>query len=130
MAITATIAVDNATKVVNQNIAVALTVSNSGGANVNVLSVVPNAITTGQAASIPPSDAVGQPSIIVGSSSHVVPAGGSLQINWGAVFFAPSTGYAGTGSGTYSLGAIVYSDDGSVVSPTPVVVTVNPIVLG
>lgn len=132
MAITATIAVNPSTAYINQNIGVTLTISNSGGSNVNVLGVSPLAYFTGTTAADKNAAgvALGMPQIGQYGANVVVPASGSLVLNWNVVFFAPSTRpvYSG-GGGTYDVGAIVYTSDGSVTSPTAATVTVNPLPL-
>lgn len=132
MAMTATIAVNPSTVNINQNVAVALTVSNSGGSPVNMTGIVPTAFFTGAPAidKAAGGAALGQPQLGQSGANVTVPAGGSLVFNWNVVFFAPSTRpvYSGSG-GTYDVGAICYSNDGSVFSPTAATVTVNPLPL-
>lgn len=46
------------------------------------------------------------------------------------IFFSPSTGVTGAGTGTYSIGATLYTSDGAVTtSATAGTVTVNPVPL-
>lgn len=54
----------------------------------------------------------------------------TTNIGANLVFFAPSTGVTGTGSGKYYIGATVYGDDGSVTTVTTAArATVDPIAL-
>lgn len=127
MAMTASLAISPSTVIINQPIACSLTISNSGGSAVNVLSVVPTAIVHGSS----PPDAVESCALGVvnlGPGQVVaVPASGSLTFGFGVVFFGPSTGPIGAGSGTFDIGANVSSSDGSNFAASGVQVTVNPI---
>lgn len=129
MAMTATLVVSPATVIINQAISCSLTVSNSGGAAVNVLSVQPNAIVHGSS----PVDYVEASALGVvnlGPGAVVtVPASGSVVYGFSVVFFAPSTGPIGAGTGTFDIGALVSTSDGSNFTPTAQSVTVNPIAL-
>lgn len=129
MAMTASLTVSPSTVIINQPIACSLTVSNSGGSAVNVLSIQPNAIVH---ASSPPnaveSAALGVVNLGPGAVVSV-PASGSVTYGFSVIFFAPSTGPIGAGSGTFDIGALVSASDGSNFTPTAQSVTVNPIAL-
>lgn len=62
--------------------------------------------------------------LTVGANATTTISGGQV------IFFSPSTGITGSGSGTYSIGGLVYTSDGSI---TPIsaagVSTINPIPL-
>lgn len=129
MAITAAITLSSATCVAEQSVAVTCTVSNSGGASVNVLNIVPTAPvngTTPETTSI----AKGYPPLGPGMTVSVA-ASGSTGFTFPVVPHAP------TGDGTstpaepasivYSIGATVYTSDGAVTVATPATLTVtNP----
>lgn len=123
MAMTASIAVNNNSVVINYPVQVTLTVSNSGGAAVNVTGIEPMAYITGASAVDKSAGAVALGLPIGTGTNLVVPAAGSTVFTWGANFFAPS------GSTTYDVLAIVYSNDGSVFSPAAATVTVAPLPL-
>lgn len=125
MAMTATISALPTTVLINQPSNMTLTISNSGGAAVTVVGIQPTAIPTGATNA---SCGIGVPAISSGFNVSV-PASGSLVFPFSVVFFAPSTGPIGAGSGTYSVGAVCETSDGSVFSPTAATVTVNPIAL-
>lgn len=125
MAMTATISALPTTVLINQPSNMTLTISNSGGAAVNVTGIQPTVIPTGATFA---AAGVGVPAISVGVPVSV-PASGSLVFPFSVVFFAPSTGPIGAGNGTYSVGAVCETSDGSVFSPTAATVTVNPIAL-
>jgi hypothetical protein len=129
MAMTATLAISPSTVIINQPVACSLTVSNSGGSAVNVLSAQGNVIVHGSS----PPDAVESCAIGVinlGPGAVVtVPASGSVTYGFSVVFFSPSTGPIGAGSGTFDIGALISASDGSNFVPTAQQVTVNPIAL-
>lgn len=128
MAMTATISLSPTTVLINQPTNLVLTISNSSGGAVNVTSIHPYAYYTGSSAPYDPTVNIGV--FNIGQGANItVPASGSLSFAAPAVFFAPSTGQYGAGSGTYSVTAICQSSDGSVFSPTAATVTVNPIAL-
>lgn len=129
MAITATIALSSATCKAEQSVAVTCTVSNSGAAAVNVLSIAPTAPlngTTSETTSI----AKGAPPLGPGMTVSVA-ASGSTAFTWPVVPHAPT----GTGSSTpaepssivYSIGATIRTSDGAITVATPATLTVtNP----
>lgn len=120
MAMTATIAsVPASASKIGQEVNYALTVSNSGGAIVNVNYVDPLVyITSAPAASIACASYAVQ--AVSGNSGPktvtAVAAGGSTVINFTVKFFV---------AGSFSVGAVCYSDDGSVFSPTAATMTVT-----
>lgn len=129
MAMTATISMSPSSGYINQKMNGSLTISNSGGSSVLVTSIQPQTkltgspsidINTGVAVSLPP---LGQ------GQNITVPASGSLVFPISFVFFGPSTGPIGAGSGTFDCGAVCQSSDGSIFSPTPATVTINPLPL-
>lgn len=58
-------------------------------------------------------------------------AGATTTANVGnIIFFSPSTGITGSGTGTYSVGATIYTSDGAITAAaTSGVATINPIPL-
>lgn len=113
---TATIALSSATCKINQQVMATLTISNSGGSAVSVTGIQPNVLFTGALSSDPAACALGAPAFSPGFSVSV-PASGSLKFTFGVVPFIS------TGSGTFSIGAICNSSDGSVFSPTATTLT-------
>lgn len=129
MALSATIAVSPSTVLINQNSVATLTISNSGGANVNVTGVSPQVVFTG-APNYEINGGVAVSNVPLSAGTNVVvPAGGSLILPFNVVCFSPSTGPIGAGSGTYNVGAVCQTSDGSVFSPTAATLTVNPLPL-
>lgn len=127
MAITATITAGPTPALINQKINCVVNVANSGGSAVTILAVQPLLKATGSAN--PPGAACAAGDVDLNSPNNIVPAGGSVNVPFGAVFFAPSTGPIGAGSGTYDISCMVQTSDGSNTSPTAAVVTVNPLPL-
>lgn len=127
MAVTASIAVSDATLTAGQKTTVTLTVSNSGGAAVLVTGIQPTVTPNGlssQAVAV----AIGQP-MWGAAFSQSVAASGSTTFSWEIVPNAPTTSYglAMPASYVYSIGATVYTNDGSITVATPTTVTVtNP----
>lgn len=118
MAMSATIALSSATAKINQVITATLTISNSGGSPVNVTSIQPVLKLTGAPSNDFPAANAGVASLGPGENV-TVPAGGTLVMPFGAVFFASS------GSTTYDVGAVCQSNDGSIFSPTAATVTIS-----
>lgn len=124
MAITASIVMSPATLAFNQNGTLQLTVSNSGGASVNVTGVVPTAVTTGGTQQQTTGVNFGSPPTGTGLNV-VVPAGGTLVMSIGLTAFVGTTGPIGGGAGTLTIGALVYTSDGSVTTASTATLTVN-----
>lgn len=130
MAITAVIALSSATALAEQAVAVTCTVTNSGAGSVNVLSIIPTAPINGLT---PATTAVSQgaPPLGPGMTTAVAGSNGTLALTWQAVAHAPTTNtnqsIAEPTSLVYSMGATVYTSDGSVTVATPATLTVtNP----
>ncbi len=127
MAITATIALSSSTIKSAQKTTATLTVSNSGGADVLVTGIQTLCMPSGQtvqsvaaSSGVPPWG---------GGFPQTVAASGSTNFSWDVVPHAPTTsaGLAQGASYAYDIGAVVYTNDGSVTSPTVATVTVtNP----
>lgn len=130
MAMTATISTNpSSTAVTEQTVTAILVISNSGTVPVTVTSVQPTVqLTSSSAPTINSGVSIGV--INTGPNSNLtVPASGSLTITWPLSIHGPSTTYATqSGSNTYSIGATVYSNDGSVFAPTASTLTVNYVV--
>lgn len=126
MAITASIAVSNASPVSMQKIAATCTVSNSGGADVLVTGCQPLYYGNGSQ-STGPSGAIGVPPLGPGMNL-TVPAGGTLKLTWDLVAFKPQGGYVGNPAEfgqaeLYLAGATIYTNDGSVTTASTATVT-------
>lgn len=100
MAITASMTRSPTTAKVNQKVAITLTVSNSGAADVEITDISCQSTAA---------DAAVRGLPLGGNDEKTVPAGGSLVITFEAVFFAP---------GTFSNTIVVFTDDGSVTAAT------------
>lgn len=131
-ALSATASVSPSTSTVNLPVAVSLAISNTGSSQLTVTNIQLTASATGASpgtSRIPAAFTVfntgpNNVAITVGpNATTTIPAGM-------VVFFSPSTGITGSGSGTYSVGGTFYTSDGST---TPVgiagIATVNPIPL-
>lgn len=127
MAITATTALSSATAKSGQVVTATVTVTNSGGAAVSVLGMQPTAPINGATAGST-SIALGVPPLGPGMTTSVA-ASGTLALSFGVVAHEPTTseGLAETASVVYSIGATIYTSDGSVTAATPTTLTVtNP----
>lgn len=129
MAITAAITLSSATAKAEQAVAATCTVTNSGGAAVNVLNIVPKAPingTTQQATSV----ALGLPPLGPGVTTSVAGSSGTLAVTFPVMGHAPTTNNtnpATPASLVYSIGATVYTSDGAITDATPATLTVtNP----
>lgn len=120
MAMTCTISLGAATLIASQSTQATLTVSNSGASAVNVLQVSPTANATGALTNDTPPVALGLPFVGPGAVV-IVPPSGSIAFSFGV------TPLASSGSGTYSIGAVVNCSDGSVISPTAATLTATSI---
>lgn len=118
MAMTASIVIGPASAYINQPVGCALTISNSGSSTVTMNSVQPLVYLTGTTPPYRPACAVSEVLFSPGFPSTVAPSG-SLVVNFNVVFFSGSQGLINAGSGTYSIGAICQSNDGSSFAPTP-----------
>lgn len=115
------------TTTINHPVSVNLAINNTGSQL--VLNNVKLTATSTQAPSssrLPVAISVFNP-----NSNLTIAANSTTTITAGQViFFSPSTGITGSGSGTYSVGGTIYTSDGSI---TPVsaagVATINPIPL-
>jgi len=123
MSMSATIALSSTKVAVNQKLTATLTISNSGATNVSVTSVQPITNYTGGPQE-PVGCALGDVPTGPGYPQIVV-ASGTLAVPFDVVFFYQSTGVAGGGSGTYDIGALIQTSDGSVFKPTAATATVT-----
>lgn len=120
-----TITLDRSVTQRNQKVRALLTVSNSGGNPVTVLSVVPF-VQNSAFPNLPnyQTNAVGQ---VV--ANVIIPAGGSNTLVWDTMLETanPTTNYDSPPSqNAYNIGCLIYGDDGSVTSPTVQTVTIRP----
>lgn len=101
---------------------VACTVTNTNSSDVTVLGVHPFVDRTAPVA-------LGKPPIMPGQYVTVPASGGTLVLHWGAEFFSPTWASAGFpqdfASSAYTLGAIVYTSDGSVTTASTASFTVT-----
>lgn len=105
-----------------------IVVSNSSAAPVNVTQVLPYVQSTGGSVTTTNSG-VSIGVVNMGPNTNMtVPASGSLNLTVPITFHAPTTGYLSNGTNTYSVGATIYSNDGSVFIPTATTFTVNYVV--
>lgn len=126
MSLSATLSLSASTLIINQPVTAFVTVSNSGGSVVNINSFTPLVTVTSGAIGTIAACATGVVDLGPGATIGV-PASGSLSFMFNVVFFAPSTGPIGAGTGTYSISANIVGSDGEVVQPTAATITINPI---
>ncbi len=130
-AISASVSLSPSTTTINHPVSVSLAISNTGSSQLTVTNIKITATSTSNPSSsrLPMALSVfnGGPNaaaITVGPNATTTIPGGQ------AVFFSPSTGVTGSGSGTYSVGATVYTSDGSVTAASVSgVATINPVPL-
>lgn len=130
-ALTAQVTSSPAIGVINQKIALNITVTNSTGSSALTLSNVQiTASYNGNPLSrVPMALGVYRPSSVA-IAAALTNAAVSTTFPMDVVFFAPSTGITGSGTGKYYVGALLYTSDGSVTSAgTSAPVTINPIPL-
>lgn len=128
MAMTATIALRYASQQINQPNKASLTISNSGSADVNVLSITPLTRMTGSSDPTTYNSAVGLGAPDLGPGINItVPAGGSLVFAFGVTGFAPTTNRVDTGTDTYDVLAEVRTSDGATFRPSAATLTVHPL---
>lgn len=116
------------TAIINQPMHLYLNISNTGASAVNVTAFVPTATSTGAVGSkIPAAFSI----LNLGPNAVVsAPAGTTTSVPFDVVFFAPSTGITGSGSGSFTVGGVLYTSDGSVTAAASgAVATVNPVPL-
>ncbi len=125
MAITASVALSSATSKPGQRVAVALTVSNSGGSAVSVTSIQPMmspASSTKETTSV----AQGMPPLGPGMTVSVA-ASGSTVFAYDILAHTPTSGYglAMPAEQVYDVGATIYTSDGSITDATSTTLTVT-----
>lgn len=127
MAMSATISVNPSTVVTGQLVNAILTLTNTATNFVNVIAVIPNALpVSGGVGDYNSGVALGVVNVMGPNVSLAVPgSSGTLTITFPINFHAPSTGYLSSGTATWQVGALIYTSDGSVFSPTAAAVTVN-----
>lgn len=129
-ALSAVVSVSPSTSTINKPVSVSIAISNTGSSQLTVTNLRVTATSTSNPTSsrLPAAFSVFNTgpnfSITVGPNATTTIPGGQV------IFFSPSTGITGSGSGTYSVGATVYTSDGSITNAsTAGVETVNPIPL-
>lgn len=132
-ALSAVVTVSPSSVYINQMVTASVAIDNTGSSmNLSSLSITAN-YNGVPGSRIPAAFSVlnlgpNSPSIALGGGSGQ--AGVVTTIPMQAVFFAPSTGITGSGSGKFYVGATFYTSDGSVTSAaTAGRVTVNPLPL-
>lgn len=104
-----------------------LTVSNSSGAPVTIIQILPKANFTGNPI---PTDgsSVAYGQIPLGQGiNNSIPASGSATFPLSYSLYAPSVKEDDSGTGTYDIGCLVVGNNGEQISPTPATVTVHPV---
>lgn len=120
MAVTAAITLGASSGTAPCSTSVICTITNGGAGTLSVLSIQPTVVASGLLAQNV-SVALGMPNIGQGQNNTVLGSNGTLAPYWGAVFYAP---IASNGSPSepatevYTLGALIYMSDGSIVSAT------------
>lgn len=128
-AITASLSPSESTVTINRPVKLSLSISNTGSSQLTVTNIKLTATSTQNPTSsrLPVAFSVfapNQAAITVGPNATTVIPGGQV------IFFSPSTGITGSGSGTYSVGGTVYTSDGSITGVTSAgVVEVDPVPL-
>jgi septal ring-binding cell division protein DamX len=125
MAITASVALSSATATTGQRVAVALTVSNSGGSAVNVTAIRPMMSPQN---STKETTSVAQGVVALGPGATVsVAASGSTVFAYDIIANTPTSGYglAMPASQVYDVGATVYTSDGAVTDATSTTLTAS-----
>ena len=117
MAMTATISASPTTALVNQPVALTVTVSNSGGSALNVTSLRGYALPTGGSQPGRVSANFGKAPLGPGETVSVAASGSQTFLMY-VVFFAPSVT-------TFDVGCYCQASDGSQFEPTVCTVTVN-----
>jgi hypothetical protein len=116
---------------INQPVNLNITVTNSTGSSALTLSNVQiTASYNGNPLSRVPMALSVYPPSSVAIAAALTNAAVSTTFPMSVVFFAPSTGITGSGTGKYYVGALLYTSDGGVTSAaTSAPVTVNPVPL-
>lgn len=127
-ALSAIVTASPTTAYINQLVTASVAINNTGSAmNLNSLSITATYNGVG-GTKVPAAFSV----LNLGPNSPNIALAGSATttIPMQAVFFAPSTGVTGSGTGKFYIGATFYTSDGSVTSAaTAGQVTVNPLPL-
>lgn len=125
-----TVSVSPSTAIINQMVTATLAISNTGTSTVSLSDVQITANYNGVPGGKIPA-AFSKFAIPPGATNSIASgASNAISFPMQAVFFAPSTGVTGSGSGKYYIGAIVTSSDGSITSATTAgQITVNPVSL-
>lgn len=128
-ALSAIVTLANSTAIINQQMPANVVISNTGASAVTLTGLQITATATGCVGCKIPA-AFSQINFGPNAPGLSIPALLTTSIPFNAIFFAPSTGITGSGTGTYSIGATVYTSDGSVFGAgTAGVATVNPVPL-
>lgn len=126
MALTATITINQSSCTIGHPIMATVNVANSLASPVNINSIAPKVKFTGDPIAEDASSVAIGPCIVI-SSNQTIPALGSANFNFQLCAQAPSTKVDDTGTGTYDVTCIVYSDASNVAPASPALLTVHPV---
>lgn len=127
-ALSAVVTVSPSTALINQLVTASVAINNTGS-TVNLTNISITANYNGRPGSKVPS---AFSNFNIGPNAPIITIAGSATttIPLQAVFFAPSTGVTGSGTGKFYIGSTFYTSDGSVTSAaTAGLLTVNPLPL-
>ena|ERR1700677_901932 len=124
MALSATLATPLTTVPAEYQVQCHITVSNSASYPVTVKQIRPQIKSTPISFS---EDKSSFTAALPGSSGQVIPASGSMQFLMQVVFHGSTRGssYDSPNYTTYDMGCLIYGADGSVLSVTPIAMTVQ-----
>jgi hypothetical protein len=124
-ALSASISASPGTVIINQPMTANVAISNTSLSALTLTNLQITAAYNGNNVSrIPMALSVYNPSSVVLAANSIT------SVPMTAIFFAPSTGITGSGSGKYYIGALITASDGTVTSAaTGTSVTVNPVPL-
>jgi hypothetical protein len=125
MALSATISLNQSVAQINQPTLASLTISNSSGSSIKITSVTPTVVLDSNSAALDASSFSGGTVPFGPGYTSIVPANGSLVLQFSVCVFEPSLTFPSTV--LYSVGANISASDGSYFSPTPATLTVTQV---
>lgn len=121
-----TASVNDSTVVTEVPVTVILPIVNSGSTPTNITAVIPDVIPTGNPNYERNKGAFSISSINFGpNSNNAVGANSTVYVTYTVNFHASSKGILSSGTGTYTVGATIYSSDGSVTTASTTTVSVS-----
>lgn len=126
MAMTATISCSPSAVMINQQVTATITVANSGSSTVTVQGIRLSAKYTGDGNAPHTAVAYGTANLSAGATTTVAPSG-STVFPMDLKFFAPSTGLLSDGNGTFDVIPYITCSDGSYISASAALVSVDQI---